>query len=337
MNLGYQNEGIIALDLIDPDYYGPMKQEVDQLPGVTTAGTSNHFGNAGRYSQIETLQIDTASYDVRLYAVGPNYLDFMEVVIVNGRGFIEGSEADVENSILVSQEFARRYFDGNDPLNEVVKVGGVRRTIVGVVSDFIDDVYQDSEQVPTVISLDESPSLRHLIVKVTHGDLEETDEKLKEIWSGIIDRPYFSRLQSDLALGTAGRDTRNLQKIFVAMAILGGFLSIVGIFSLAKLNVARRFKEISIRKVLGATVKELLMTINRSFVFVLLIAMFAGSALGYLISDAVLGMIYNIYVDVSAFTSLLSGVFIVSFSLIMITVAVLSSANSNPVVGLRQE
>lgn len=337
LDLGYQNEGIIDLDLRNTGYYGPIKQQVDQLAGVVTAGTKNHFANNRRFSQTTTLEMDTSTFEVSLYEVGPQYLALIGVTISAGRGFIEGSEMDEKQSILVSREFAKRYFDGNDPINEVVKIGGKRKTIVGVIANIIDDVYEDAEVVPAVIQLEDNEELRHLVVKVSNRDLDEVQEELKAIWSNLIDQPYNGRLQKDLALGQAGRDTENLQKIFVSMAVLGAFLSIVGIFSLAKLNVTKRMKEISIRKVLGSTIRELLLTINRSFVIVLLIAMTIGSVFGYFISDAVLSMIYLQYVDVSVFTSILSGVFIVLFSIVMITVAVMSSANSNPIAGLREE
>lgn len=337
LDLGYTDAGIFDLDLGSSEYYVQMKQEIEQIPGLIAAGTQNHLGNFGRYSGQATLEVDTAKYEVQHYTVGPGYLDLMEVNFVSGRSFIEESEADQDESILVSQSFGDTYLGGKDPLHAVVKVGGERKTIVGVVSDIIDDVYEDSELTPTVFTLDRNADLTHLIVKASDDNLSEIESKLKLIWSQNIDKPYDGTLQEDLALGDAGRDTKNLQKIFVAMAILGGFLSIVGIFSLAKLNVAKRIKEISVRKVLGASIKELFYTINRSFVIVLLIAMAVGCTLGYFISDAVLGLIYKYYVDVSATTIAVSGISIVLLSLIAITSAIITPANANPIKGLREE
>jgi len=337
LDLGYTDESVFDLDLGSSEYYVQMKQEIEQIPGVVTAGTQNHLGNFGRYSSQAVLEIDTATHEVRHYTVGPGYLDLMEVNMISGRGFIEESDADQSESILVTKPFGDIYFNGKDPLHHVVKIGGERKTIVGVVADIIDDVYEDSEPSPTVFSLDRNADLRHLIVKASGENLTEIEDQLKYIWSQNIDKPYDGTLQEDLALGDAGRDTKNLQKIFVAMAILGGFLSIVGIFSLAKLNVAKRIKEISVRKVLGATIKQLLYAINRSFVIVLLISLVVGCSLGYFVSDAVLGLIYKYYVDVSMVTIAISGFFILILSLIAITGAVVTPANANPVMGLRQE
>ena len=121
---------------------------------------------------------------------------------------------------------------------------------------------------------------------------------------------------------------KNLQKIFLVLASLSGFLSIAGIFSLAKLNVAKRIKEISIRKVLGSSLSELLLTINKAFSITLALAMVLGSGLGYLISNAVLGLIYKYHVEASLTTSTLSAIFIVAVSLIMISGIALVPANT---------
>ncbi len=335
MDLGYQDDQIIDLPM-ENKYLAPIKREIDQLPGVITAGASNHIGNFGKYGERISVQVDTTQHEVRYYAVGQNYLDLMEVRIIAGRGFLESSKSD-QGTILINQEFARQHFSDQDPLNQVVKINGARKTIVGVTEDVIDDVVKAAELIPTVIALSSEEDFRHLIVKVKQGDILQVEDKLKTIWSNYIDQPYAGFLQKDFALGAAGEDSKALQKIFLAMAILSGFLSMVGVFSLAKLNVARCIKEISIRKVLGASMYELLLTINRPFTITLLVAMIAGSGLGYLITNGALSMMYKYHVEASLLTSFLCGLFTIALSLIMVAGVALVPANSNPVDGLRDE
>ena len=337
LELGYQNEGIIHLPLSDSTHYLTMKQGLEQLPGTSNASTRNHLANYGLFSDKIMLEMDTSMHEVRYYSVGSGYLDFMNVTITSGRGFINGSQSDRQKSILVNQEFARQYFDGNDPINKVVKIGGASKTIVGVTADIIDNVFKSSELRPIIFALDAQEELPHLVVKTTHGNLREINEQLKSMWSAEIDEPYPGQLQKDVSIGNGASQSDSIYKVFLAMAILGGLLSIIGIFSLAKLNIARRTKEVSIRKVLGASVKELIMTINHAFTIVLIIAFVFGCGLGYFIADFVLGMIYHYRIEVSILTSLVSGIFVMLVSLLIITSAVLIPARSNPVVGLRVE
>ncbi|MEO9871995.1 ABC transporter permease [Ekhidna sp.] len=335
LDLGYQEEGIFDIP-IENEYFTQVKGEVDQLPGVVTAGATNHLGNFGQYSRQVSLQIDTSLHEVRYYAVGENYLDLMEVRIVAGRNFLKGG-GNEKGTILVSQSFANQYFEGENPINKVVKIEGERKTIVGITVDVIDDVVKAAELLPTVVALSAEEDFRHLIVRTSNEDLNEVEDQIKTIWKQYIDQPYTGVLQADFALGTAGQESKNLQKVFLVMASLSGLLSIIGIFSLAKLNVAKRIKEISIRKVLGSSLSDLLLTINKSFTITLVLALTLGTGLGYLITNAVLDLIYKYHVEASLLTSLLSATFIIVVSLIMISSIALVPANSNPINGLKDE
>ena len=337
LDLGYANESIYTLEFADQAKYAAVKQKIDQIPDIQTVGTFNHIQRFGSSSRRRLLQIDTSVHELQTYTVGSGYLELMEIPITLGRSFISGSEADEKNAIIVNQEFVRQYFENENPLNKVVKVGEERKTIIGVSANLIQDVYMDAEDKPAAYLFSEENQYRFLIAKVGSGDLQELEDRFKTIWSEEVDGPYEGSWQKDLAYGSAVRDTENLRIIFLAMAILGGFLSVAGIFSLSKLNVSKRIKEISIRKVLGSSLKQLLVKINKSFLYVLTIAIVVGSALGYLISEMVLSMIYRYYVAISPFTSIVSGLFISIVAITIVTLSVLAPAKANPVVGLRDD
>lgn len=337
LDLGYANEDIYSLELNDKTLYPTIKQRIDQIPGVETVGTFNHVQKFGRSSSRRIAKIDTTSHEVRTYAVGAGYTELMELPITLGRSFIDGSEADQENSVIVNQAFVRLFLDSENPINKEVTINDKKKTIIGVFANVIHDVYIDSEDQPSVFTYRDTNEYPYLIAKVNYGDKSEIENQFKAIWSEEVDRPYEGSWQKDLAYGSAVRDTTNLRIIFMAMAILGGFLSVAGIFSLSKLNVAKRVKEISVRKVLGSSLNQLLITINKSFLYVLAISLLLGSILGYFISDAVLGLIYKYYVDVSPLTSLASGLFIGIVATFILIVSVLTPAKANPAHGLRDD
>ena len=334
---GYANDNVYVLEFEDKKDYLPVKQQVDQMAGVTTTGTHNHIQIAWKSGRTQVLQIDTSSYELRTLEVDENYLDVMNVPVTLGRTFIQDSEAEVNNSIIVNQEFVKRYFQNESPLNKTVKVAGENKTIVGVTANLIQDVYEDAEDIPMAFTPRNDESYRYLIAKVENVEKGDIEGKMKQIWAESVDMPFNGNWQEDLAYGSALRDTENLRIIFLWMAILGCFLSIAGIFSLSKLNIAKRIKEISIRKVLGSTINQLLVTVNKPFIIVLSISILLGSLLGYLIADKTLAMIYKYYVSVSPLTSLLCGIFIGASAVVMIVFSILPPAKANPVKGLRQE
>ncbi len=335
MDLGYEDDQIINLPT-ESKYVAIIKQEVDQIPGVSTAGSATHIGDFGRYSERADVQIDTSFHEVRHHAVGRQYLSLMQVQIVDGRGFLEGPNSD-KNSVLVNREFVRQHFPGQKAINKIIKVNGERKTIVGVTEDLIDDVVKAAELIPTTITVAAEEEFRHLTVKVDGKQLGTVEDQLKNIWHKHIDKPYAGFRQKDFALGASGEDSKALQKIFMIMAILSGFLSMTGIFSLAKLNVTRHSKELGIRKVLGASLHELLQTLNKPFLWTLTLSLIAGSGLGYVITNSVLDAMYKYHVQVSLMTTSLSGILVVFVAMVMLSSVALGPANASPVYQLRDE
>ncbi len=333
---GYADDDIYVMDFDDRDYYLPVKEKMDQLAGVTTTGTYNHIQIMWRSGRTRLLEIDTSSYELRTFLVDESYLDFMEIPIIAGRSFIQDSQAEADKSIIVNQEFADRYYK-NDPLGKEVKIDGEGKTIVGVIPNLIQDVYQDAENRPYAFIPRKDDNYRYLIIKVSNGDKQLFEDNAKQIWSDVVDMPYDGSWQKDLAFGTAVKDSENLKLIFFWMAVLGCLLSIAGIFSLSKLNIAKKSKEISIRKVLGSSLKQLLMTINKPFMIILGISVVVGSVFGFLISDTALGMVYLYYQAVSPMISLVTGLFIGFIAISIITISILTPAKANPVAGLRED
>lgn len=337
LNPGYADDNIYVLQFDDKDHYIPIKQQLDQIAGITTTGAQNHIQVVWRSGQNRLLEIDTSSYQLRTFSVDESYIDFMEIPITLGRSFIQNSDAEEGKSMLVSQEFVNKHFDSNDPIGKTVKVDGKDRTIIGVFPNIVQDVYQDAEDRPIAFLPKNAKNYRYLIAKVKNGNKDQIESQMKEIWSNTVDMPYQGNWQKDLAFGTAAKDSENLKLIFFWMAVLGCLLSIAGIFSLSKLNIAKRIKEISIRKILGSSMGQLLITINKSFIITLIISVAVGSAFGFLISNQTMAMIYRYYDSASPLISLGTGLFIATTALMIIIFSILAPAKANPVNGLRQE
>lgn len=337
MDPGYADDDVYVLEFDNKDFYVPVKQQIDQMAGVASIGAQNHVQISWKSGRTKMLEIDTSTHQLWTFSVDESYLELMEIPIVSGRPFLRDSEAETKSSLIVNQEFAKQYFDKVDPIGRQVKIEGIDKTIVGIVPNLIQDVYYGAEFMPQAFMPKADEKYRYLVAKVESGDKKLFEEQVKEIWSASVEMPYNGSWQKELAYGSAVKDSENLKIIFFWMAVLGSLLSIAGIFSLSKLNIAKRIKEISIRKVLGSTLKQLLVTINRPFLIILSISVAIGSAFGFLISNQALAMIYGYYESASIGISLMTGLFIGVTATIIIVASILAPAKANPVIGLRQE
>ena len=335
MDYGYDNKDIVSLSVESNSEFKAIKHQVDQLPLVEY--TFGSVGLIGSRTGTVIIQVDTTKSEVMQYTIGADYLKEMDVNISEGRHFIKGSEQDVATNVIVNDEFAKRFLK-NNVLDSKIRIGEDRFNIIGVVSGIINgQVYEDYKDNPIIYRAVSENDLTNLVIKTKGDDRQEVEAMLSEIWAKSIDRPFSAKWQGDLSFrGTTG-DSQNIKTLFLWLASLGCILSLIGIMSLASLNVAKKTKEITIRKVLGATVSQLILNINRSFVYVLGWALVMGVALGYLISDLIFSMIYRYHLSVNILDGLPLGIAIIGTALLMTSIAVFKPASSNPSIGLRTE
>ena len=336
MDYGYDNTNLVSLKVEDHNEYTGLKQQIDALPMTDYSFGSVH--QIATHIPRSIYQKDTFSTGVLVQHVGAEFLTKMKVNFIHGRDFIVGSESDIENSVIVNEEFAYQYLEAGSPLNATVKIDGERYSVIGVVSGIINgQVYQDYRSEPIVYSMSSEEDYKLLAIKVNLDDRKQVESILSKIWAGSIDRPFNPQWQEDLSFKRTMGDSQSIQTLFLWLAGLGCILSIIGITSLATLNVAKKTKEISIRKVLGATVYQLILKINRPFMSVLGLSLVAGVGLGYLISDLIFSNIYRYHLDFNYFEGLPLGLFIVGVALLMTTVSILKPASASPTAGLRTE
>ncbi len=335
IDLGYNYNQVAMLPLDAPGDYEQVKNDLSQLAStIRVIGTQHHHGAAGFLS---TLASDTADLEITTFRIGAGYLETMEIDVIEGRTFIAGSELDRDRSIIVSKEFAFRYLDQDNPVGQQVEYGGIKRTVVGVASDIIHEVYSDYKRRPVAYLPADPSNYNMLILKTEAENTKGLENELKAYWSANFDTPYRGQGQDMISSFYATRDARNLKLIFMSIAILGSLLSTIGIFSLAVMNIAKRTKEISIRKVLGATSKQVLLIIYRSFGWIIGLSIALGIVSGVFLSKAVLSAIYKFYLSAPIFDAAVIGIGIMVIAILFITAAAFRRIMANPSEGLRTE
>jgi len=335
LDMGYKSENLMIVSVNDFEEYNLLKDKVqNQSDIVAFTGTNSHFG----WSYEDTfLVLDSGNVELRSYKVGDDYLDMMGVNLVSGRLFYDENAADIEEAIIVNEEYVKR-FNLDESLGAMVNLKDGKRYVIGVVEDIIREVWSDGKIVPEVYIPVEEDKYQMLVIKAKDGAEQEVFDYLAESWKSVIpDRPFTGRFQEDLTVGNAMSENNNMKQVFFALAILGGMLSITGIFALSSLYVSRRFKEIGIRKVMGATSQRILIQLNTGFFWTMLIASVAGAILGYVLTNQILGIMYKYHISVGVLTLIFGSLFVLIVALLTTSLTILSAANTNPAYILRDE
>ena len=136
--------------------------------------------------------------------------------------------------------------------------------------------------------------------RAKQGTAIQTNDFLKSTWDEVAPSvPYQGRYQ-DQAFDYFHRENEGIRNIFIAVAVIALILSSMGLFGLVSLNVARRMKEFSIRKVLGANVMHVTKLVNREFIYLLGLAVIISIPISYILLNQLLDSVFKYHVTIAA-------------------------------------
>ncbi len=332
-DLGYGKDLVIVVPLREAKYYEPYKNAIAQNPELVSIGAAmNHVGyNWGGATVAHASQ----KIDASMLSVGYNYLETMQVRLAQGRMFDENLPTDLQEAVIVNQKLAAE-FGWNNPIGQTVSLDTLRYTVIGVVEDFYNDgVWRPIT--PCLFRMATPANLRHIAVRVPVENLTATNEFLRATWTRVVpDLPYEGFYQNEV-MAEAIEVSDNIKTMFIYISVLAMVIAAMGLFALVALNLARRTKEIGIRKVLGATMANIMNLVNKEFVRLLLAATLLASGAGYFAMQALLQSIYAYHVGFSALPFLLGGAIVFALAALTVGSQVLKVATANPVEALRYE
>lgn len=336
IEFGYDKDKLLSINIQSPQEYRRLQVAAEQIPEIEMIGTTEH--QIGYSTYPNPITYDNIEYEVRHLEFGENYFEFMNFEFIHGRPIDWDNTYDFQEGIVVSREFINHVNIQGDPIGKKIILRGDPRTIVGVIEDFVDNLYSSNEAQPFIFYATVPERWRQVFVRADKEDLIEINEKLEASWTEMFpEKPYNSQYQEDMLLAGVRQINRNLKKIFIFLTILGGILSASGIFSLASLNVAKRAKEIGIRKALGASIPNVVRIMNRQFVYIMLGAVALGSLGAYFGATMLLDEIYARHIPVSVVPVFLSALAIMIVGLGTTGFTIYRAAQTNPVDTLRDE
>ena len=337
-SLGFDKEDVMVIyptaDLLSN--LEAFKSNLMQNPMVESVSLSS--GIPGIPSNMEGFGFNDETIQTWLWYVDKEYMDMMNFNLLEGRGFLKDSEAEIASIII--NEAAKKKF-GLELGSTLMKYDNAGNPmpfqVVGVVEDFNFTSLRENVD-PFVFRYHPgTPWLMSWVnVKLTGEDTRAAVDYIKNVYDKLSpDKPirhYF--LDDKLNLLYAKEDRQvGMISLFSMWSLI---ISVLGILGLSIFTSQYRTKEIGIRKINGATVGEILALLNKSFVKWIAIAFVVATPLAYLAM--------NKWLENFAYKTALSWWIFVLAGLIALIVALLTvswqswrAASRNPVEALRYE
>jgi putative ABC transport system permease protein len=267
-----------------------------------------------------------------------DYPKMMGMELIQGRYF-EDTPADRDAGAMIN-EAAVKMLGWKDPLKEKLYLhgdtGDIKINIIGVVKDFhYTSLHSPIE--PLVIFMGDGRFAGgYMLVNMQGGNTQAGIDKIKTKWAQVLPNKEFEYYFLDDSIHELYQAENKMLKVFIYFAVLTIILSCMGIYGLSYFITRRRTREIGIRKVLGASVGNILYLLNKDFLILIAIASFIAIPLSYwAINNWLMDFAYHTDVSVLLFIAAVLITTIVAVA--TISIQALRTATGNPVNSIRYE
>ncbi len=263
---GINPQNIIVTDLNTDELkksFLTISNEVKKIPGVINTAGGSFIPPFGNYLPINLATAEGAKVRFDGLIMGEGLTELLGIEVIDGSSF--GPYKPGPPEVLINESSAKQY---KVKAGENILVFRVR----GVVKDF--NAHSLHTLIEPMVILQQNPEKMGLIAIKTNGRNDDAViKRLRELYSQISpDEVFEVRFLTDQVSNFYSRE-RNQARIIGAFALLATILSVMGLFGISLISIARRKKEIGIRKVNGSSITEILLMLNFDFLKWILVSM----------------------------------------------------------------
>ncbi len=336
-SLGYQKDQLIYFDMEGAlkKQYNSFEEEIKNLPEISAISRGQNFINNGS-GTIEVAWPGHNPDDVILFHsffVDFDYIETLGLELIKGRSFSDqfGDEA---GKIIINEK-AAQIMGFDDPIGQQMNLWGqLDAEIVGVVRDFHFESMHTGIAPSFFLIVPEQA--RKIYIRLKANSEQSALTKIKALYGKVNPGfPFEYRYvdQDYAALYAAERRVANLSKLFAGLAI---FISCLGLFGLSTFTADRRKKEFGIRKVLGASVSNIMFLLSKEFLQLVGISIVVGTPIAYWLVNNWLQQ-FEYRPELNLWFFLLAGLLILCIAMTTVAAQAFRSAIANPQESLQEE
>ena len=341
-DLGYTQDNIILLDLNDDiqnraEKCNLLKGELAKIPEVETAmAHQNSLGRGELYynmMHIETGEEKPPDVMFHVCAADYDFIDCYDLQLIEGRKYSPEFESDVKQGIIIN-ETAVKQLGLENPIGRKIISGRGDQYVVGVLKDFHNTSLRN-KIMPFGYILNPD-NYKSLAVKLPAQNSEAARAKIETVWNNLVpEQPFgFTYLTDETADEYASEKRTGI--LFLVFTLIALLIACLGAFGLASFAAEQRTHEIGIRKVLGASVANIVNLTSREFLALVAAAcLIAWPLAWYLVNKGLQEFPYRPSIGVDTFV--VSGIICLVIALLTVGYQSLRAALADPIDTLKHE
>ncbi len=337
-NLGYDREDLLYIPL-EGDLvavYSLFREEASKMPGIKMVDRSSQFPHAMSFKMpaVEWAGMNrNVNINFALASVGYDFVNLMNLKMAAGRGFSREMKTD-SISFVVNEE-AIKQMGLNGPLGTQITVFGKTGPIIGILKDYHTNSLRQAID-PLVLDVKEHLNFGTILVRTQRGETNVALQSLEKVYKHL--NPNYPFLYSflDEQYGKLYKSEQTVNKLSYAFALLAIVISCLGLLGLAMFSVEQRRKEMGIRKILGATVSNLVSKFSIEFLRLVFLSLIIAVPLSWWTMKIWLeNFAYRI--DLAWWIFAQAGLVALLISMLTISTQAMAAALENPIESLRTE
>lgn len=348
-DLGYDKEQVLILEDVDAagKQIETFKQEVERISSVQSTSLSAYLptpsdrNGSTFFPEGHVPEVDYAII-IGKWGVDHDYVKTLNLELIAGRTFDRNLETD-SLGIILNESTVRMM---NKTPEEVLGmritddfraenqgIGMIFHTVIGVVKNFHFETLRNNIDAMSLVLSDEAS---RMMVKLNSENFMESVDQIEAVWNDIAPGEPFDFYFMDDSFKETYEAEQRLGQIFITFTLLAIIVASLGLFGLSAFNAEKRAKEIGIRKVLGASVRQITVKLSADFLKLVVVSIILATPVAwYVMANWLQDFSYRI--DVPEWVFVLSAVLAIGISLVTISFQSIKAAVANPVKSLRSE
>jgi len=340
-DLGFEEDQIVIIPIHRDNAIIPnfdfLKEAYQQNSNVESVTTSSHLMLAS-YTYSDTFSMIGSDQDFRWerYTVEADYPKTYGLNFIAGRSFRKDAAVDTNAVILNETALAELGLTPEEAIGRRIadRSMGIEGQIVGVVEDFH---YQSlHESIQPFVLIHQPDNVDFISVKINTADVGTTIEFLEDTWNRVLPSASFGYYFLDSTFGQVYQRENRLNLAVFWFSAVAIFLACLGLFGLSLFTAERRTKEIGVRKVLGASVMDIVVLITSGFTKLIGLALIIAVPVVYLMMNSWLNH-FAYRIDMNVWVFILGIVSVLGISWLTVSYHSVKAATINPVDSLKTE
>ena len=335
---GFNKDNVINITLYNPDNYARFSQSISSHKDVSAIGAASLLPSAGRGTGMQIWKTEGGKDTVQTQYIDidAKSLNVWDIDLVAGKNLPDIPEVNNEKYILINEKLSKdlKFETPNQAIGQRVVLSENNVEIVGVVKDF--QSQSVTSEIKPLMLRNRQSEFRYATIKVSGQNNQDVLNRLETKWKEVNPTTKFEYKYFDQELQSVHTIFTNIAAILGFIAFLAVLISCLGLLGIAIYTSEIRRKEIGVRKILGSSIFEIIVLLSKSYIFLISAAMVIAVPIAYFVNNAWLNF-FPSRININLISILISILFMVGISFLIVFSQSWRVAKSNPVDALKAE